>query len=701
MRNLLLLLNCIWISTLLNAQDKSFSFDEEMRRLRSQLPATEDTNRVKWLLKVTRLHLNSTTVRADSAIIYAGKGYELATKLVYKTGIIDAAIMKGQILLQLSQPDDGIIYYRIARGLAQETGDTLRQTIALRGIGQSLWYQGKYREARDTIYASINYFLQMGQYYSVCDAFLTISTIYADEGNYEKGFEMAQQALALSRKYDNRPNGILSLIQIGKLYRSIGDYAAAIDYYNQGYAYKPDKADWTSRHLSHCMGDIYMDKKMYDSALYYYRFSFSGNPKSPLSRLKMGYYFIAIRNYDSAFQYFNGLYSMGDKSGEGNIRYNAMLGLGTVYFHRKDYVNALNLVNKVLEKAKTNNARLTIRDACEVLSSIYSATNQPGRALVLYKEYEAMKDSILNDQLKGRLYEFKRIAEDERNLAKIALLQKETRITEQNLRAARTSASILIIGIVVLLVLGTVIFWTISLKRKNEKLRNESSRMEWEHAAKDLEMQALRARMNPHFIFNCLSSINRFILKNEPDQASDYLTRFSRLIRLVLLNSQNPLILLEEEVEMLRLYIEMEQLRFRHQFNYSITYTNDIKPGNIVIPPLLLQPFCENAIWHGLMHKNGKGNLSIAFGMEKGVLKCIITDDGVGRERSKEIKGRSGEEKKSFGLKLTAERLALFNEDNLVQSSWSIEDVLDENGTIAGTRVTLDIRYKEFIEQTA
>src|SRR5687767_11168076 len=145
-------------------------------------------------------------------------------------------------------------------------------------------------------------------------------------------------------------------------------------------------------------------------------------------------------------------------------------------------------------------------------------------------------------------------------------------------------------------------------------------------------MQALRAQMNPHFIFNCLSSINRFILKNETDKASDYLTRFSRLMRLVLINSQKPLIVLEDEVEMLRLYVEMEQLRFKHAFDYSITYTNDIEPANILIPPLLLQPFCENAIWHGLMHKDGHGHLAISFTMNKSVLQCTISDDGVRSE---------------------------------------------------------------------
>jgi LytS/YehU family sensor histidine kinase len=119
-------------------------------------------------------------------------------------------------------------------------------------------------------------------------------------------------------------------------------------------------------------------------------------------------------------------------------------------------------------------------------------------------------------------------------------------------------------------------------------------------------MQALRAQMNPHFIFNCLSSINRIIMKNDSQSASDYLTRFSRLMRMVLINSQRSMIPLEDELQMLRLYL-LERLPFKDSFNYSIILPTQLT--NIVfVPPLLLQPFCENAIWHGLMQKDGMAN---------------------------------------------------------------------------------------------
>jgi LytS/YehU family sensor histidine kinase len=238
------------------------------------------------------------------------------------------------------------------------------------------------------------------------------------------------------------------------------------------------------------------------------------------------------------------------------------------------------------------------------------------------------------------------------------------------------------------------VFRALALKRKNEKLQNEKRQAELQQQSAELEMQALRAQMNPHFIFNCLSSINKFILKSESRAASDYLTRFSRLIRRVLTNSQLSMIPLNDEIEMLKLYLDMERLRFDNAFDYNIVYANTIEPEMIYIPPMLLQPFCENAIWHGLMHKEEQGRLDIVMSIENEELHCVITDNGVGRAKAMEIKNRSGEKQKSFGLKITTERLALFNSGKISQSFYHTEDVLDKQAQVAGTRVSLVVKYR-------
>jgi sensor histidine kinase YesM len=121
---------------------------------------------------------------------------------------------------------------------------------------------------------------------------------------------------------------------------------------------------------------------------------------------------------------------------------------------------------------------------------------------------------------------------------------------------------------------------------------------------------------------------------------------------------------------------------------------------NIFIPPLLLQPFCENAIWHGLMHKEGEGRLNIELSIENNILNCTITDDGIGRQKAQEIKTKSAEKEKSMGLKITTERLALLNREKGVHTFYEIEDLHDGNGEPAGTKVNLKISYKEWVEET-
>jgi ligand-binding sensor domain-containing protein len=207
--------------------------------------------------------------------------------------------------------------------------------------------------------------------------------------------------------------------------------------------------------------------------------------------------------------------------------------------------------------------------------------------------------------------------------------------------------------------------------------------------ARELEMQALRAQMNPHFIFNSLTSINRFILRNDRLAASDYLTRFSRLIRMVLSHSRLMLIPLDDELDMLRLYLDMEKLRFKEAFDYQIDAGDDADRENILIPPMLFQPFVENAIWHGLMHKPEPGRLDILLRVDGDILTCTITDNGVGRAVAAAASSKSAQKRKSMGIDITQQRLNIINGPADNGHGLEIEDLYDGQGTAAGTRVTI------------
>jgi LytS/YehU family sensor histidine kinase len=204
-----------------------------------------------------------------------------------------------------------------------------------------------------------------------------------------------------------------------------------------------------------------------------------------------------------------------------------------------------------------------------------------------------------------------------------------------------------------------------------------------------MEMQALRAQMNPHFIFNSLNSINRFILQNNRAQASEYLTKFSKLVRMILQNSQAPLISLESELESLNLYLDLEAVRFEHRFAYKISYPKDLDIEVLKVPPLVIQPFTENAIWHGLMHKEDKGQLDIDVSEEDDYLYIKITDNGIGRKKSAELSSKSATKHKSMGLRITGDRIAMLEKANGGESPVKVIDLESEDGTAAGTKVII------------
>ncbi|WP_221392984.1 sensor histidine kinase [Dyadobacter sp. NIV53] len=234
---------------------------------------------------------------------------------------------------------------------------------------------------------------------------------------------------------------------------------------------------------------------------------------------------------------------------------------------------------------------------------------------------------------------------------------------------------------------GALAYWIfkkrVTIIRKQTALREKFNEM---------EMRALRAQMNPHFIFNCLNSINRYIVKNDNATASLYLTRFSKLIRLILDNSNSKNVLLSNELEALKLYIEMEGVRFDNKFDYRIILDENVYPDSIEVPSLIIQPYVENAIWHGLLHKETNGSLLVQISMQgENVLQCIIEDDGIGRAKAMEYRSKSAMNKKSLGMKLTEDRIAILNQDSKTNASVKIQDLVDDSGEAAGTRVVIVI----------
>ncbi len=206
-----------------------------------------------------------------------------------------------------------------------------------------------------------------------------------------------------------------------------------------------------------------------------------------------------------------------------------------------------------------------------------------------------------------------------------------------------------------------------------------------------IEMKALKAQMNPHFIFNCMNSINSYILQNDKKMASDYLTKFSTLIRLILENSDKPKLNLADELAMLETYIQLEQNRLDNKFDYSIHVDPFIKTATVEIPSLILQPFIENAIWHGLANKSEKGNIHINIRKELNALICVIEDNGIGRASAAKLQQQLLIKHESMGMKVTEDRLKILNQLNMERPSVKIVDLFNNNNEPCGTNVEIII----------
>jgi sensor histidine kinase YesM len=239
----------------------------------------------------------------------------------------------------------------------------------------------------------------------------------------------------------------------------------------------------------------------------------------------------------------------------------------------------------------------------------------------------------------------------------------------------------LLLGAGLLLAAVTILFLWVYQRTRLRNLRREL----------EMKLEALRAQMNPHFISNCLNAIDSLINHGKNQEASHYIIRFSRLCRMVLNNARHKVISLSEELDMLDYFVSLEKLRFGDdRLQYRVMVDPSLNKDEIAVPPMLLQPFVENAIWHGIQPKSGPGLVQVEVRrMDQTSYQCIIEDDGIGRQKSQEIKSRSVLKHNSLGMAITQERLQGFAGAGNAQLD--IQDLQSGTGAPVGTRVIITL----------
>ncbi|TVZ16760.1 histidine kinase [Maribacter sp. MAR_2009_72] len=358
--------------------------------------------------------------------------------------------------------------------------------------------------------------------------------------------------------------------------------------------------------------------------------------------------------------------------------------IANAYIAQDRYNEAIPFLKKSIIEADTEDDLVVQKDATRKLSEVYKEKGDYTKALDTYQSYVALVDTlyIRKEQEISRANRINRdIAnaqsrlvglENERELSqsKYDLALTEQQLVEESYKRQQWVIYSLIFGLL-LTVLAAFFFYR---SNQQQKLTNNL-----------LALKSLRSQMNPHFIFNALNSVNNFISKSDERSANRYLSEFSTLMRSVLENSEEDFIPLAKELEQLELYIKLEHSRFKDKFDYEIVVDDEVPVNNYQIPPMLLQPYIENAIWHGLRYRETKGLLYVSVKVESNNSVAIcITDNGIGRKKSASIKTQNQKKQKSKGMGIIQKRVAILNDMYSDKVSINISD-LETDGS--GTKV--------------
>jgi tetratricopeptide (TPR) repeat protein len=708
---------CVVYLSFCQTQAQGFDNNKHIDSLRKVLPALKDTARIKCLNRLGWAYYQSDN--PDSSRYYSQIALRESQKINYFKGI-------GQAHFLLARTENGLggtspakeQHYLKAIDAYQKINDQYALANAYGELGHLQRYLGKHQSSVEYSKKAISLIEKTA--YSPNEIIIMyddLSYYFQQTGNYKESFEYRKKSFELNKK-NNDAFGIFICLQgFGNLFSEAGDKESADDYYQKAIDFYRSNSIDKRQPYSRTIGLIFLSLSNNDSALYYLNKALSdADSQTWANALKVNFkrfvhtdrakVFLNSDQYEKAIECLKEpLEFYSENRDKKTLGAATLLTMGEAQFGLNNYPAALGYAKEAFHLATELKRKKDAKDASRLLWKIYDKLNNNDSAYYYLQQFLTIKEDFEKNRSSNELALFKATQKDEERQARMDLLNKENKIKEQeliiqrqNLRREANTKNFLLAGLLGLFVLGAIVFRIISLKRKFEIKRRALAEKELElqkaesgKRITDLEMLALRSQMNPHFIFNCLNSINRFVLRNDTDAASGYLTKFSKLMRMVLENSKQTLIPLEEEVKCLELYIQMEQFRCKNAFTYYIKYHDGVSTEEAMIPPLLLQPFVENAIWHGVNPKEGDGKIGIEFFQKEEALYCVIRDNGIGRKKASELKSQLSEHHKSMGLQITKERLAIIEEQQSQESPVELEDMYDESGKAAGTKVTIRI----------
>ena len=484
---------------------------------------------------------------------------------------------------------------------------------------------------------------------SFASTYLKIGKLFKDWNKPHLASEYYRQSLKFSREAGFQRCEAEALTALGELFLSVNQYDSTSHYYNTAKSiyehldYRPGLA-----HIAESMGNFYNHQNLSKESL---------------------------ESYRQSQVMFEQLDMPGSISG-------LLIKQGRVLMNNQNLLQAVARFEKGLEIAEKINLPLIQMDACQYLSEIYISLGNSEKAFLYYKRYREIQDELFTHETGRYLAEIEAQYQTEQNRQDLLLLQSEKELMQIKETRSRLIILLMVAFIVIMLL------W-ILLYLRHSRLKNG-------HEKIILQQKMFRSQLNPHFIFNSLGSIQSSIINDEPDKAVKYISRFSRLMRNILDSSDNEHIPLSKEIATIKNYLELQKVRFTHKFDFLVSVDDHIDTESIFIPPMLAQPFIENAIEHGIKPMETKGQININIQLRNDILTIEIEDNGIGRKRAGELLQKQDKDHKSMAIDITRQRIEVINRKSKHPIRFEIQDLQHQNGEARGTRVVFDVPVQNF-----
>ncbi|OFY51759.1 MAG: hypothetical protein A2W85_08840 [Bacteroidetes bacterium GWF2_41_31] len=622
----------------------------DQQQFSEELP---DRSVVKAALALSNFY---SKVSLDSAKLYARLGNKMSHTINYNVGIAFSLNVIGVSYLSSGYIDSAYPYMDSAIAIFTAINDTTGLVLVQNNIAVAMMRTGDYPEALRLYQENLSLARQRGDFENMLLSYNNMGNAYLDWKKYDEAFRYYQLALAVldSLGEESRKGSLYN--NLGELYIDKGEPEKALDYYNRALV-------------------IHQKYQVQRSVM--------------ISMMNLGELYLKLNQADSALTFLVDALDICEKIPD---NYNVVLlniRIGQCYVQKKIAVKAHHYLMIGLKRALEENQKNFALEAYRALFDYARLTDDANLLYEYGNQFIALNDSVFSEKNLEAISEMETKFKTAEKEKEIAVLKVEQKNKDLEIQLQRNQKFLIIIIFLVILLIIILFF-------NRNRLRQIKEKGELEKQKVSIEQRMLRSQMNPHFIFNSLNSINSFIGDNQPADARFYLTKFARLMRMILENSRKTTVSLEEEITSLTLNLELEKLRFGGNFNFKISVEPGLIPEDVYLSPMLIQPFVENAIIHGLVKNEPGGLITLDFKSEFGLLECVITDNGKGRPTTPSGQNTGHINSHiSLGTQVTAERLEILRKESGKNAGIEYVDLKDENGLALGTRVLIRIPCEE------